>query len=369
VQAPDNSQNLNRYSYVLNNPLSFTDPSGFFFGKLLRKVLATAIAVTAGILTAGASSPAMGFLYAVLGGAAAGGVASGSLNGVLWGAVSGAVFFGIGQGFQELANAADGGFLSTGLNKLEFAAQGLSHGVAGGLIAEIQGGKFGHGFASSGIAKLMTPFIAAKIDDVYAQGAAVAIVGGTTSEITGGKFGNGAVTAAMAFAFNQVATRSRNLFRKTDTLDDAIDKGINSSRAIRRMANDMTREDHPHFQFSGIRGRNVGGFIVRSGDDFLVPIGFDFADGKSGFNFILGSGLPVIEFMAGLDVQKNVEALIINVSDRTSNTLGFGESVSVNFPDTPVFIVDGVSNNVLRFQFDSVGGTINYLQFSGDAKC
>jgi len=34
VQAPKNSQNLNRYSYVLNNPLSYTDPSGYFIKEL-----------------------------------------------------------------------------------------------------------------------------------------------------------------------------------------------------------------------------------------------------------------------------------------------------------------------------------------------
>ena len=32
IQAPFNSQNYNRYTYVLNNPLTLTDPSGFLFG-------------------------------------------------------------------------------------------------------------------------------------------------------------------------------------------------------------------------------------------------------------------------------------------------------------------------------------------------
>jgi len=31
VQAPDNTQNFNRYSYCLNNPLMYTDPTGEFF--------------------------------------------------------------------------------------------------------------------------------------------------------------------------------------------------------------------------------------------------------------------------------------------------------------------------------------------------
>lgn len=33
LQAPLNTQSLNRYSYVINNPLAYTDPSGFEFFK------------------------------------------------------------------------------------------------------------------------------------------------------------------------------------------------------------------------------------------------------------------------------------------------------------------------------------------------
>ncbi|MEM7206772.1 MAG: RHS repeat-associated core domain-containing protein [Pseudomonadota bacterium] len=38
VQAPKSTQNYNRYSYVINNPLKYTDPSGYIFGSLLNKI-------------------------------------------------------------------------------------------------------------------------------------------------------------------------------------------------------------------------------------------------------------------------------------------------------------------------------------------
>ena len=36
IQAPEIAQNFNRYSYVLNNPLKFTDPSGYHYGDYAK---------------------------------------------------------------------------------------------------------------------------------------------------------------------------------------------------------------------------------------------------------------------------------------------------------------------------------------------
>jgi hypothetical protein len=36
IQLPDNSQSFNGYNYCLNNPLKYTDPSGYEYDKFLR---------------------------------------------------------------------------------------------------------------------------------------------------------------------------------------------------------------------------------------------------------------------------------------------------------------------------------------------
>ena len=222
----EDATTLNRYTYVHNNPLSLTDPSGFFsFKKAFRTIASVAIAVGAGILTAGASTALQGFLFATLGGALSGGIAVGSIEGALWGAFSGAVFFGVGQGFAGSLGEGQGVFGST-FKSGELVRASVAHGLAGGTISEMQGGKFGHGFLSAGISKAATPMAVGVSDQVYIQGAAVAIVGGTTSEISGGKFANGAVTAAMAFAFNHCATTGncRSANEATGSVFDSLEE-------------------------------------------------------------------------------------------------------------------------------------------------
>ena len=75
VQAPDYTQNFNRYSYVLNNPLKYTDPTGEFFWAPV--IIGAAIGAYTGYKIADAKGYDMGnwqtYGYMV-GGAVIGGV-------------------------------------------------------------------------------------------------------------------------------------------------------------------------------------------------------------------------------------------------------------------------------------------------------
>ena len=96
VQMPDNTQNLNRYLYALNNPFSYTDPSGEFIHLII--------------------------------GALIGGFLNWAFNGFQFNA-EGLANFGIGM-----------------------AAGALSAGVGTGISSAIAGGTFGAGFIGSSTA-------------------------------------------------------------------------------------------------------------------------------------------------------------------------------------------------------------------------
>ena len=216
IQAPMNSQNYNRYSYVLNNPLSYTDPSGYFFTSLFKGVRKFVKKHWRSIVSIGLTIWApwgTGFWASVATGAAAGAITTGSLRGALTGALTAGMFHGIGSHFQGLQDSA--GVLSAGAR----AGKVLAHGFAGGISSVLNGGKFGHGFASAGF----TQALAGAIDKIggrignitkgdYFSTAnrtmrimASAVVGGTASAISGGKFANGAVTGAFSRGFNDEA--------------------------------------------------------------------------------------------------------------------------------------------------------------------
>lgn len=149
IQAPGNLQSWNAYTYVFNNPLAYTDPTGeFSWKKWWRPIVAIVVSVVtygaasgwaAGWLSASVTAGTMsattaGVFAGAIGGAAAGftagAITTGSLKGAVRGAFSGALFGGVG------------GYYGDTWNWGRVGAESLT----GGISAEIGGGDFWDGF-------------------------------------------------------------------------------------------------------------------------------------------------------------------------------------------------------------------------------
>ena len=176
VQAPGNSQNFNRYSYCLNNPLKYNDPSGNVFVIDDTVIAFTVFSVASSMMTASYSGKNVW---------KAGGIAM----------LSSLATYGIGSACSALVKA---GVSSTGAAFIQMGA----HGINSGLISALNGGSFGQGFVtgalSSGMGKLGTMYdwsFATKL-------AAMTAMGGAVSWATGGSFFEGALRGMEIAAFN-----------------------------------------------------------------------------------------------------------------------------------------------------------------------
>ncbi|MBB3840724.1 RHS repeat-associated protein [Runella defluvii] len=228
VQDMTDLQDLNRYSYVGNNPLSYTDPSGYFFKKIFKAIkavvnfvkenwkplltIAVAIAVTyftGGIganswIVAAKSGAAAGFASNVTGtllnGGGLGDALKSGFKGAIIGAASAGLTYGVGQWAGKLADNA------TMLEKTQYyGIKVLGHATVQGTMTEARGGRFIHGFITGAISGGTEDLIADNFPDFGSKVAAAAIVGGVTSELTGGNFQNGAMTGAFVMMFNHMS--------------------------------------------------------------------------------------------------------------------------------------------------------------------
>jgi RHS repeat-associated protein len=227
VQIPEYSQNFNRYSYVLNNPLNATDPSGFSFiskafskiGSFIKENWRTIVTVVVGVVLVATGIGASIFwglhgltgaglvgmhasvVYAgigavtgtIMGGlnaALAGGDLGDVLRGAVVGGINGAITGGVLNGLESSATTfGDGLVLAAG------------HGILGGSTNVAMGGKFQDGFLSSAISAGATMGSLGWMNKIPGVGIGEraivrSVIGGTTSQIGGGKFANGAFSSA-----------------------------------------------------------------------------------------------------------------------------------------------------------------------------
>ena len=135
IQAPGDAQSYNRYTYCMNNPLMYTDPSGYtwftqlgnWLGSTGRTIAEVAVGIGVGIavtaLTGGLDLITVGVLCGMAAGASSGALSTafsggnfndylnaitqGATIGGLTGFATSAAMYGISAGWQALGNIED----------------------------------------------------------------------------------------------------------------------------------------------------------------------------------------------------------------------------------------------------------------------
>jgi RHS repeat-associated protein len=207
LQMPLFTQNYDRYSYVVDNPLRYIDPNGYDLWDVIttpfkkafqwaEKNWKTIVIVVVAVVITVASYGTLGPVAAgMLAGAAAGALGAWFYGGnVFEGAFVGAVFGGLSAGFGEgLGGAVSAEFGETAGTVAGSAGRGL----ISGMQSEYYGGGFWQGFASGAVSQALSGY-ASHLPTYALRTVGAFIIGGTASVVGGGKFENAAITAAYA---------------------------------------------------------------------------------------------------------------------------------------------------------------------------
>jgi len=221
IQAPDNSQSYNRYSYVFNNPLSHTDPSGYFSltdvvraGLKYNMVTGWAYtrpvrtyfqrhenARTAGFIAAGAAD------YYIAGGTPVFSSAYAWYIADITG----------GDPWEAAVVAGATSYASYGVGGSGWAwyTKVFWYGVIGGTVSKHYGGEFEQGFKASAAGSAVGMGLNAR--GVY-PAISASVAGGVSAELGGGKFKNGAAQGAFAYAVS-------GMFAQEEETTRTISKG------------------------------------------------------------------------------------------------------------------------------------------------
>jgi RHS repeat-associated protein len=210
VGDPLNGQTWNRYSYVYNNPLAYTDPTGYCpvciptiqsprRPSAVLQLIGSVFRIAAATICSLYCQPFLPLVVFATSSYFAG-VTSGSLTVALQAGVIAVAtelaFKGVGDiTLGPMHTAADFG---TGA----YFANVLGHAAVGCGAAVASGGKCGPGALSAVVPAAAGPFLSGL--DRTGRLIASTTLGGLASVAGGGKFANGAVTGAFGYLFNQV---------------------------------------------------------------------------------------------------------------------------------------------------------------------
>jgi len=211
IPEPGNMQAFNRYSYVDNNPLKYTDPSGHFkLGNLWKAVKPIVAIAAAAVIMAVTGNP-------MLAGFVSGFINTGSLEGAIIGGIAGAFFAGAGAIGEQFGTLAGIG----------------ANGVAGGLMSVAQGGKFGRGFLTAGLTKFAGGIGGGKFGfagkgfaSMFSRVGIAGAIGGVAARISGGRFWSGFQTGAFQRLFNDESHGDGYFARTMNSAKEFIGKAV-----------------------------------------------------------------------------------------------------------------------------------------------
>ena len=166
IQDPMNLQSYNRYAYVMNNPLFYTDPSGYswwtkFRDNVVKPVAVIVISIYVGPMIYNAIAPGISGAIATATqslavGAYAGGAVAGAISGAAVGAISGGIMGGTlnsaikGAEAGALTGAVFGGLNTySQVNGWGAPANIAARSFAGGALTSAQGGDFVKGMQNT----------------------------------------------------------------------------------------------------------------------------------------------------------------------------------------------------------------------------
>jgi RHS repeat-associated protein len=210
VGDPLNGQTWNRYSYVFNNPLAYTDPTGYcavcietvrppprlnwlarnsIFGDIFK------IGITAVCVAIGPGCAPFAPLFAFTGSAVVAGLSGGNFTDAMR---AGTFAFIQAGAFQAIGGATGH---NPAFGSSAFFVNVAGHAAAGCLMATVSGSSCGSGALSGAVPAFAGPLINGEGFSVRSL-ITNSMLGGLASVAGGGKFGNGAVTGAFGYLFN-----------------------------------------------------------------------------------------------------------------------------------------------------------------------